>query len=515
VIKHPSFHATVQPDKIAYRMADSDESLTFAELDAVSNRGAHFLRTAGLRPADHIALLIENSLDFFKVTWSAQRSGIFYTPISTHLKPAEILYIVADCGARVLFVSANLVPPLLDGLRNLDPAPRIVTVGGSVPGCESLDDVFAAQPATRIPDEVVGLDMLYSSGTTGRPKGIKQPFRGDPLGTLMPLTVIIGERMCGMHAGSTYLSPAPLYHAAPIRFGMFCGGIGATTIVMRKFDAKTFLDLVALHRVTHSQVVPTMFVRILKLPEEVRAAADVSSLEGIVHAAAPCPEEVKSAFIDWWGPILVEYYAGTEANGLTIIDSKDWLAHRGSVGRAVAGSIRILGEDPEGDPLPPRTVGQIYFADGPQFSYYNDPEKTARAHNSKGWSSIGDVGFLDEEGYLYLTDRKAYTIISGGVNVYPQETEDLLIGHPSVHDVAVFGIPDAEMGEQVKAVVQPAPGVRGDAALEADLIAYCKAHLSSIKCPRTIDFVDDMPRTPTGKLLKRLLRERYVTPAEA
>jgi len=511
MIKHPSYHATVRPEKIAYLMADTGEALTFAELDAASNRCAHFLRSAGLRPADHIALLIENSLDFFKVTWGAQRSGIYYTPISTHLKAAEIVYILADCGASVFFVSANLLPPLLDAVRALESAPRIVTVGGRVSECESLDDVLAAQPATPIPDEVAGLDMLYSSGTTGRPKGVMQPFRGEPIGTVMPLTTILGEQMCGMNADSTYLSPAPLYHAAPLRFGMMCGAIGATTIVMRKFDASAFLDLVATYRVTHSQVVPTMLVRILKLPEEERRGADVSSLVAIIHAAAPCPEDVKAAIIDWWGPILLEYYAGTEANGVTIIDSAQWLAHRGSVGRAYVGSIKILGEDPEAEPLPAGQIGQIYFADGPTFSYHNDPEKTAQAHNRKGWSSLGDVGFLDEEGYLYLTDRKSYMIISGGVNVYPQETEDLLIGHPAVHDVAVFGIPDPEMGEQVKAVVQPAPGASGDASLEATLIAYCKARLSSIKCPRSIDFVDEMPRTPTGKLVKRLLRERYLT----
>jgi acyl-CoA synthetase (AMP-forming)/AMP-acid ligase II len=511
LIKHPSYHASVRPDKIAYRMADTGEALTYAELDAASNRCAHFLRSAGLGPAGHIALLLENSLDFFKVTWGAQRSGVYYTPISTHLKAAEIVYILEDCGARVFFVSATLLPPLLETVRGIDPAPRVVTVGGRVPDCEFLDDVLAAQPATPIADEINGLDMLYSSGTTGRPKGVLQPFRGEPIGTVMPLTTILGEQMCRMDADSTYLSPAPLYHAAPLRFGMMCGAIGATTVIMRKFDAQTFLDLVATHRVTHSQVVPTMLVRMLKLPPDVRAAADVSSLVAVIHAAAPCPEDVKAAIIDWWGPILLEYYAGTEANGVTIIDSTEWLAHRGSVGRAFVGSIKVLGEDPEGDPLPPRQIGQIYFADGPTFSYHNDPAKTAQAHNTKGWSTLGDVGYLDEEGYLYLTDRKSYMIISGGVNIYPQEAEDVLIGHPAVHDVAVFGIPDAEMGEQVKAVVQPAPGAAGDAELEAALIAYCRARLSSLKCPRSIDFIDDMPRTPSGKLVKRLLRDRYLT----
>ncbi len=508
-MQHPSFHATVWPDKVAYLMADTGESLTFAGLDEASNRCANFLRAAGLQPGEHIALLVENSLDFFKICWGAQRSGVYYTAISTHLKAPEILYILQDCGARVFFAGARLFEPLADGIAALERAPRVVTVGGAVAGFETLEDVLAGQPGTPIADEMVGLDMLYSSGTTGLPKGVKAPFRGEPLGTIMPLLGVLGERMCGMNTESVYLSPAPLYHAAPLRFGMLNGSFGGTTVVMRKFDAATFLQLIEQHRITHTQVVPTMFVRLLKLPDEVRAAADVSSLRAVIHAAAPCPEDVKAAMIDWWGPILVEYYAGTEANGVTIIDTPQWLAHRGSVGRAFVGSIKILGEDPEAEPLPPRTIGQIYFADGPPFAYWNAPEKTAQATNSKGWSTLGDVGYLDEEGYLYLTDRKSYMIITGGVNVYPQETENVLIGHPAVLDAAVFGIPDAEMGEQVKAVVQLAPGQTAGAALEAELIAYCRQHLSAIKCPRTVDFVEEMPRTPTGKLVKRLLRDRY------
>jgi fatty-acyl-CoA synthase len=402
-----------------------------------------------------------------------------------------------------------LLPPLLERIGDLDPAPRIVTVGGRIDGFESLDEALAAQPSTRIADETVGADMLYSSGTTGVPKGVEGALPGEPLGFVMPLMLVLGQRMCGMDSDSVYLSPAPLYHAAPLRFSMLSAALGGTAVIMRKFDAQTFLDLVAKYRVTHTQVVPTMFVRMLKLPDEVRAAADVSSLRSVIHAAAPCPEDVKAAMIEWWGPILLEYYAGTEGNGLTVIDTPQWLTHRGSVGRAFVGSIEILGEDPEAEPLPPRTIGQVYFAGGPTFKYLNDPEKTAGAHNSKGWSTLGDVGYLDEEGYLYLTDRKSYMIISGGVNIYPQETENVLIGHPAVLDVAVFGIPDAEMGEQVKAVVQLAPGHAASEALAQELIAYSRSHLSSVKCPRSVDFVEDMPRTPTGKLVKRLLRERY------
>jgi fatty-acyl-CoA synthase len=508
-VKHPYYHATVWPDKVAYRIAETGEELTYAELDDASNRGANFLRSCGLGHGDHIALLIENSLDFFKVCWSAQRSGIYYTAISTHLKADEIAYILEDSGARVLFVSAHLLPPLVDALQAQNPSLRVITTGGRVPGLDTLDDVFAASKNTRIPDEIVGLDMLYSSGTTGRPKGVQLPMKFEPIGTIMPILTVLGEQLCGLNSDSVYLSPAPLYHAAPLRYTMLCGSLGATAVIMKKFDAERYLELVEKYRITHSQVVPTMFVRMLKLPPDVRARYDVSSLKAVVHAAAPCPVEVKQAMIDWWGPVLLEYYAGTEGNGATVITTPEWLAHRGSVGKPLVGSVQIMGEDKDADPLPVGTVGQVYFAGGPTFAYLNSPEKTAEAHNNRGWSTLGDVGFLDEDGYLYLTDRKSYMIISGGVNVYPQETENILIGHPAVVDAAVFGVPNEEMGEEVKAVVQRVPSDLSDAELEAELIAYCKERLSGIKSPRSVDFVAEMPRTPTGKLVKRLLRDKY------
>jgi fatty-acyl-CoA synthase len=499
VLTHPSIHAAATPDKIAYLMAGSGAAITYRELDERSNQGAQLLRALGLGVGDCIAVLMENCLAFMEICWAAQRAGLYYTPISRFLKADEIAYIIADSGARVLVAS----PAMLEGLAGvaLPGDVRVFSAG-------AWAEAAAAQPKTPIADDIGGTDMLYSSGTTGRPKGVKQPLKMQPVAQLHPLLKLLAVDMIGMAQDSVYLSPAPLYHAAPLRFAMLAGGIGATTIIMEKFDAEFFLRLVAETRVTHSQLVPTMFVRLLKLPEAVRAAYDISSLRGAVHAAAPCPPDVKEAMIEWWGPILIEYYAGTEANGVTVINSEEWLAHRGSVGRAIVGEIKIV-DDETGEVLPAGEIGSVYFANGPQFEYHNLPAQTAKAYNAQGWSTLGDVGFLDGEGYLHLTDRKAYMIISGGVNIYPQEAEDVLIMHPAVQDVAVFGVPHAEMGEEVKAVVQPAEGFEAGPALAEALMAFCRARLSPIKCPRSVDFDAELPRTPTGKLMKRLVRDRY------
>ena len=350
-----------------------------------------------------------------------------------------------------------------------------------LPGFRSYDKEAAAQPTTPVADEVAGYDMLYSSGTTGRPKGIKKAFEGNKIDVPNAFLRVLCADMCGMNAESTYLSPAPLYHAAPLRFNMMAIVLGGTSIIMEHFDAEDFLKLVEKYKVTQSQLVPTMFVRMLKLPDEVRAKYNVSTLKGAIHAAAPCPVDVKAKMIEWWGPILIEYYAGSEGNGVTVCNSQQWLEHRGSVGRAVVGKIKILDENDEEQPT--GEIGTVYFADAPVFTYHNDPEKTKKAYNAKGWSTLGDVGYLDKDGFLFLTDRKSYMIISGGVNIYPQETEDVLITHPEIADVAVFGVPNEEMGEEVKAVVQPHDMKRAGKELEADLIAYCKTRLSGDQMP--------------------------------
>lgn len=519
-MSHPSIHAQTTPDKIAYRMAGSGEAITYRELDRRSNQGAHLFRALGLKKGDHIAFLMQNTLAFMEICWAAQRAGLYYTAVSHYLTAEEIAYIVKDCGAKVVITSPKCIEAVAPLLAS---GPAFYVTGPARDGFKcgqfkSWDDALAAQPTTPIADEAAGTDMLYSSGTTGRPKGVRRVTAEQSILVPNPFLKYLCADMYGMSSESIYLSPAPLYHAAPLRYNMMVGVLGGTSIIMEHFDAETFLQLVEKHRINVTQLVPTMFVRMLKLPDEVRARYDVSSLRTAIHAAAPCPVEVKARMIEWWGPIIAEYYAGSEGNGVTVSNSQEWLTHRGTVGRAVVGKIKIVNDDDE--EVPTGEIGTVYFADGPQFAYHNDPDKTQRAYNTRGWSTLGDVGYLDDEGFLYLTDRKAYMIISGGVNIYPQETEDVLITHPAVADVAVFGVPNEEMGEEVKAVVQPHDMARAGKELEAELIAFCRQHLSPIKCPKSVDFEPELPRTPTGKLVKRHLRDKYwakvkKTPAQA
>jgi long-chain acyl-CoA synthetase len=503
---HPFIHAARFPDKPADRMAGSGEIVTYGQLEARSNRFAQLLRAQGVRAGEHIAVLLENHPRFFEILWGAQRAGIIYTAISSRLTPAEAAYIINDCGAKLVVSSAALagtaaeLPAACAGVRTwlmIDAAPA---------GWQDFGAALAAQPATRIADETAGTDMLYSSGTTGRPKGVSVMPEQPAIDAPGP-GIELARRVYGIDEQSVYLSPAPLYHAAPLRFNLAMQRLGATCIIMEHFDAEDYLRLVQQHRITHTQLVPTMFVRMLKLPEAVRAAYDLSSLRCAIHAAAPCPVPVKEQMIAWLGSVLWEYYAGTEGNGITMVGAADWLTHKGTVGRAMIGELRIC--DDEGNELPVGEEGTVFFANGKPFAYHNDADKTAQSRNRHGWTTLGDVGRVDAEGYLYLTDRKAYMIISGGVNIYPQETENLLVTHPEVVDVAVFGVPDEEFGEQVKAVVQPRDMARAGPALEAELIGWCRERLAHIKCPRSIDFEAELPRHPTGKLYKRLLRDRY------
>ncbi|NUO99038.1 MAG: AMP-binding protein [Nonomuraea sp.] len=500
--------AAVTPDKPAVIMAGSGQVVTYRELEEQSNRLAHAFRAAGLKPGDHVAFMLANHPLFLAIAWAAHRSGLYYTPISSRLRTEELAYIVGNCGARAFVTSADLAE-VATSITAATPRVELrLMLDGVADGFASYEETVAGQPVTPIADECQGADMLYSSGTTGRPKGVKVAASMAPLTESNTLVKLI-EALFTPSDASVYLSPAPLYHAAPLRYCLSFQRLGATVVVMERFDPEEYLRLVERYGVTHSQLVPTMFIKMLKLPDETRKKYDLSSLTCAIHAAAPCPVPVKERMIDWWGPIVHEYYAGTEGNGFLYVGSQDWLKHRGTVGRSLLGVVHIC--DEEGEDLPPGEHGTIYFENGARFEYHGDPGKTRSAQDPKGrgWTTLGDIGYLDEEGFLYLTDRRSYMIISGGVNIYPQEAENVLSVHPKVADVAVFGVPDEEMGEQVKAVVQPMSADEAGPGLEAELIAYCREHLAHYKCPKSVDFRDELPRHPTGKLYKRLLRDEY------
>jgi len=503
---HTRHHAAADPDRLAFRICATGEEVSFATLEARANQGARLLREAGIGIGDHIAILMENRREFLEICFAADRCGIYYTTISTHLTEQEIVYIVGDCNARLLVASEKYLPLLQEIAPRLESQCKVMLVGSAQSAFASWSDAVSGQSMEPIADERQGLDMLYSSGTTGRPKGIKWPLPEGPPGARSMLIDLLSS-LFGYDRETRYLSPAPLYHAAPLRHSMVTIKMGGSVFVMDRFDASTALSLIERHGITHSQWVPTMFIRLLKLPEAERARFDLSSMEMAVHAAAPCPQDVKRQMIAWWGKIVHEYYAGTENNGFTAITSEEWLSHPGSVGRAKLGVLHIC--DAQGEELPVGREGEVYFENGQQFAYHNDPEKTATSRNAKGWTTLGDIGRVDEEGYLYLTDRKSFLIISGGVNIYPQEIEDVLLGHAKVLDAAVFGVPNEDFGEEVKAIVQLTAGPEDSAAMREALMAHCRAHLPSLKCPKSIEIRDSLPRSPTGKLYKRKLRDEF------
>lgn len=514
---YPGAHVSTQPHKPALVMADTGETVTYAQLEERSVRLAHVLHDHGLRVGDSVALLSENSPRCHEVYWAALRSGLYVTALNFHLALEEQLHVLRDCGTRVLIVSAAL----RDMAREIaDAEPGIdvrLAFGGEVEGYADYEEALAASSPVPFEHQPAGLDMLYSSGTTGQPKGVRVPLPDRQVTEPGDMLVAVFGQIYGFDTDTVYLSPAPLYHAAPLRFGGIVHATGGTVVIMPRFDPEQALADIERFRVTHSQWVPTMFVRMLKLPEEVRARYDLSSLRVAIHAAAPCPVEVKQRMIAWWGPILQEYYAATEAAGVTLISSQEWLERPGSVGRAGLGILHVCDESSEDqEELPVGEVGLVYFErDEMPFAYNNDPQKTREAQHPHhdNWATTGDIGRLDEDGYLYLTDRRAFMIISGGANIYPQEVENALTLHPKVLDVAVIGVPDDDMGEQVKAVVQPAEGVVPGPELERELIDYVRERIAHYKAPRSVDFVDSLPRTPTGKLVKRTIREAYLAPS--
>lgn len=504
-IYRPDTWAAETPERPAVILGETGQSRSFSELAERSIAIARMFTGLGLNTGDVVAFCLENRLEFIDLCWGAERAGLRYVAVSHQLTPDEIAYIVEDSGARA-FVTSDAKPTMTGPLRQrLSPDLPCLMAGTAAEGYASLDWEITRTASVVLEDRPGGTDMLYSSGTTGRPKGIFRQLPEAPFGAPRLVMDMLRGRFKAAKS-SVYLCPAPLYHAAPLRFSMAMIALGATVVVMPKFDAEGVLRLIGEHGITHSQWVPTMFARLLALPEETRAQADVSSMQCAIHAAAPCPAAIKQAMIDWWGPVIHEYYSSSEGVGVCLIDSAEWLAHPGSVGRSLRGPIHVL--DDAGNALPPGEVGTIWFEGGPKFEYLNAPEKTAECFNEKGWASVGDIGKVDEEGFLYLTDRKAFMIISGGVNIYPQEVEAVLETHPDLADVAVFGIPDPEFGEQVKAVVVPAPGA---SVTESEVIAYCAARIAKLKCPGSVDFVAELPRSDTGKLLKAQLRDTYLS----
>lgn len=498
-------YAKQMPNRTAYRMVPSGQAVSWRELELRSRRCAAALLASGHRVGDGIAVLLENHVRYFEILWAAHRIGLYYTTISRHLKADEVRYILDDCDAKTVFCSAHTRGDLPPGTLESLPLNRVL-VDGQAKGFATYDEWLNQMPEdVALPDTIEGTDFSYSSGTTGLPKGIKRPLAG----ANSFFNTASDVRTCWktFDSNTVYLSTAPFYHTAPVRWNMAVMRAGGTSILMEKFDPLVALESIERYQVTHSQWVPTMFVRLLRLEAAERARHDLSSLRYAVHAAAPCPVTVKEQMIDWWGPILYEYYSGTELVGRTSLNSEEWLAHKGSVGKPEFGQVHIV--DESGRELGPGETGIVYFSGGSSFTYHNDPEKTRQVYNERGWATYGDVGHVDADGFLYLRDRLSNTIVSGGVNIYPQEAENVLITHEAVADVAVIGVPNLEFGEEVKAVVQLRDPTRASDALAHELIALCRSRISNIKCPRSVDFVAALPRSETGKLLKRVVKAAY------
>ena len=509
---HPITHASARPDHAAIIMAGSGEVMTYGQMDFYANHMAHLLRSKGLKRGDHFAVLMENNIHYLPIVWGSQRAGTMMVPVATRLTAPEICYILKDAGVKLLITSTKFDDRIED-IRGNCAGIEMLVLGGE--GEENFENLLAAQSSEPIEDQAPGQYMLYSSGTTGAPKGVRPaPPPDDDILAVNPL-VGLAVMGAGMPADGSmvYLSPAPLYHAAPLGWCTTAHRLGGTVVVMEKFDPIDALETIERYRVTDSQWVPTHFVRMLKLEPEEREGHDLSSHQRALHAAAPCPVPIKQAMIEWWGPIINEYYAGSEGIGMTLIKAEDWLTHPGSVGKAIHGTIHVCG--PEGEELEAGQDGLLFFENDLIPTYYNDPEKTADAMHPKGWMTLGDIGHVDEDGYLYLTDRKSHMIISGGVNIYPQEIENLLVTHDKVMDAAVIGAPCPDFGEKVVAVVQPVDMGEAGEALEAELRDFLAPNLSKIKMPKLFDFRPELPREANGKLYKRELRDEYQRRAEA
>lgn len=508
---YPGHWAALQPDSPAIIMAGSGETVSFRALERAANQGAQLLRHLGLRRGDSFVLWCGNNPRFLDIAWAAKRTGLYLVPVSARLTAGEAAYIVNDCGARLAIVDSTLRHAGEFCSELTRQCPRIehgFALNGVLPNLGNWEQACASMPDTLIGDPSPGRPMMYSSGTTGKPKGVKLALEEGAFDTPPPFAPLMAHRY-GTTPGTRFVLSAPLYHSGPLAMAMSAQSLGATVLLFERFDAQAMLQAIDAYRPEQGQFVPTMFIRMLKLPAAVRAQYDVSSLRVAIHSAAPCPVDTKRAMIDWWGPVLEEIYGGTENAGSTLISSAEWLRKPGSVGRVARGSIHIC--DDAGVELPVGATGTVYFNCGASFEYLNDASKTAGARHPAhpAWSTFGDIGRVDDEGYLFLSDRKAFMIIAGGVNIYPQEAENVLVSHPAVADAVVFGVPDPDMGEQVKALVEPIDWSRAGTALEQELIALCRSRLAGFKCPRSIDFERTLLRDDAGKIAKHALRSRY------
>ena len=503
---HPSIHAARTPDKIACIEAKTGACVSYRELDERSNQTAQMFRAIGLQSGDHISIMCQNHSRFLELVWGAHRAGLYYTPISWHATADEVSYIVEDAGSKAIFISSRFAGIAETVRSEGSECIAQFSMFNDIPGYLSYESERSKHDVVPISDQTSGSDMLYTSGTTGKPKGVRFPLTGQPVDFADPNELMF--RAAGYDEDCVAMTLGPMYHASSLYTSLVTHRFGGVCIIVDKFDAADTLHFIETYAVSQLNCVPTHFIRMLKLPAEERARFDVSSLNCVLHTAAPCPVDIKRAMIEWFGPVILEYYGGTEKVGGAMINSQEWLKHPGSIGKPVGGAVQVV-DEATWKTLPPGEIGAIYFEHGAEFSYHNDVKKTQSVYSPEGWKTLGDIGYVDEDGYIYLTDRKSNMIISGGVNVYPQEAENRLVTHPKVQDAAVVGIPNRDFGEEVKAFIEPMDWEDTGPELEAELIKYCKEVLSSIKCPRSIDFERKLPRQDNGKLYKRLLKARY------